>query len=78
AVTILLYQGGLTLAAGAVKPWLSPLMMSELTGAGGALILMIGFNLLGLKQIKTGNFIMALPVIAVFVLADPLALAGMV
>ncbi|MDR3200225.1 MAG: DUF554 domain-containing protein [Spirochaetales bacterium] len=76
-IPILVYQGGLTLLATVVKPWVSPLMLSELTGTGGALILMIGFNLLQLKNIKTGNFIMALVVIAVLVLLDPMVLLGM-
>jgi uncharacterized membrane protein YqgA involved in biofilm formation len=73
-ISILVYQGGLTLLAVFIKPWISPLMLSELTGTGGALVLMIGFNLLQLKQIKTGNFIVALAVIAVLVLCDPLVL----
>jgi uncharacterized membrane protein YqgA involved in biofilm formation len=73
-IAILVYQGGLTLLAVFIKPWVSPLMLSELTGTGGALVLMIGFNLLQLKQIKTGNFIVALAVTAVLVLCDPLAL----
>ncbi|MDR1933097.1 MAG: DUF554 domain-containing protein [Spirochaetales bacterium] len=72
-ITILVYQGGLTLLAVFIKPWVSLLMLSELTGTGGALILMIGFNLLELKHIKTGNFIAALVITAVLVLCDPLA-----
>ncbi|MDR2588515.1 MAG: DUF554 domain-containing protein [Spirochaetales bacterium] len=70
-IPILIYQGGLTLLAAAIAPWVSPLMLSELTGTGGALVLMIGFNLLELKRIKTGNFIMALPAASLLVLADP-------
>jgi len=54
-----------------VKPWVTPLMLSELTGAGGALMLMIGFNLLQLKQIKTGNFLPALVFIVALVLLNP-------
>jgi uncharacterized membrane protein YqgA involved in biofilm formation len=73
-IAILVYQGGLTLLAVFIKPWVSPLMLSELTGTGGALVLMIGCNLLQLKQIKTGNFIVALAVTAVLVLCDPLVL----
>ena len=42
ALPILVYQGVLTLGASAVKPWVSPLMLGELKGVGGALILMIG------------------------------------
>jgi uncharacterized membrane protein YqgA involved in biofilm formation len=73
-IPILVYQGGLTLLAIFIKPWVSPLMLSELTGTGGALVLMIGFNLLQLKQIKTGNFIVALAITAILALCDPLAL----
>jgi uncharacterized membrane protein YqgA involved in biofilm formation len=77
-IAILVYQGGLTLFAVFIKPWVSPLMLSELTGTGGALVLMIGFNLLQLKQIKTSNFIVALALTAALVLCDPLASLGLV
>jgi uncharacterized membrane protein YqgA involved in biofilm formation len=70
-ITILIYQGGLTLLAVFVKPFVTPLLLSELTGVGGALVMMIGFNLLGLRKIKTGNFIVALLVVAVFVFLEP-------
>jgi uncharacterized membrane protein YqgA involved in biofilm formation len=72
ALPILLYQGALTLAAGFLKPFVSDLMLAELTGIGGAFVLMIGLNLLGLKKIKTADFLPALLLIIVFVLADPL------
>ena len=70
-ITILVYQGGLTLLAVVVKPLVTPLVLSELTGVGGALVMMIGLNLLHLKKIKTGNFIMALVVVLVFIAAEP-------
>jgi uncharacterized protein len=60
AVTVLVYQGGLTLAASWVKPYVTPAMISELSAVGGALVMMIGINLLGLKKIKTGDFLPAL------------------
>ena len=72
ALPILLYQGALTLAAGFLKPFVSDLMLAELTGIGGAFVLMIGLNLLGLKKIKTADFLPALLLIIAFVLADPL------
>lgn len=71
ALPILVYQGALTLGAGALKPYVSELMLSELTGIGGALVFMIGFNLLDLKKIKTADFLPALVLIVAFVLLDP-------
>jgi hypothetical protein len=70
-ITILVYQGGLTLLAVVVKSYVTPLMLSELTGVGGALVMMIGFNLLQLKKIRTGNFIVALAVVLVFIALEP-------
>jgi uncharacterized membrane protein YqgA involved in biofilm formation len=71
ALVILAYQGGLTLLAGVISPWVSELMLSEITAVGGALILMIGVNLLDLKHIKTADFIPAILIVILFVLADP-------
>jgi len=72
ALPILLYQGALTLAAGFLKPYVSAQMLAELTGVGGALVLMISLNLLSLKKIKTADFLPALVVMVLLVLADPL------
>ena len=73
-LTILVYQGGLTLLAGLIAPYVSELVLSELSGTGGILVMMIGFNLLKLKEIKTGDFLPALLVILVFVLLEPVVL----
>jgi uncharacterized membrane protein YqgA involved in biofilm formation len=71
ALPVLIYQGLLTLGAGFLKPFVSELMLNELTGIGGALVLMIGLNLLGLKKIKTADFLPSLVLIVIFVLLDP-------
>lgn len=73
ALTILIYQGALTLAAVWVKPWvdLHPLVLSEVSGVGGLMVAMIALNLLELKKIPTGNFLPALVVVVLFVLVDP-------
>mgnify|MGYP005839375155 CR=1 FL=1 len=76
ALPILLYQGILTLAAQYVKPFVGPLMLSELTGVGGAMVLMIGCNLLSVKSIKTANFLPALVLIVILALFDPTILAA--
>jgi hypothetical protein len=72
ALTILAYQGGLTLLAGWLRGFVSPLVITEITGVGGALVIMIGLNLLHLREIKTANYIPALVVVLVFVALDPL------
>lgn len=71
ALTILVYQGALTLAAGLLKPLVSGLMLSELTGAGGALVIVIGINLLGLREIKTANLLPSLLVVVALVALEP-------
>ncbi len=63
ALSVLVYQGALTLAAAWIKPYVTASMMTELSAVGGALVIMIGINLLGLKKIRTGDFLPALVVI---------------
>ncbi len=72
AIAILVYQGGLTLLAVYLSPLVTPLLLSEITAVGGALILMIGINLLDLKRIKTADYIPAILWVILFVLIDPL------
>jgi uncharacterized protein len=70
AATILVYQGALTLAAVWLKPLVSEVLLKELTGVGGALVLMIGVNLLGLTKLKTANFLPSLLLIVLFVVLE--------
>ena len=71
AITILVYQGLLTLVSVWVKPFVTDLMLAELTGIGGALVIMIGLGLLDIKKFKTGDFLPALVVTILLVLAFP-------
>lgn len=71
AVSILVYQGALTLLSGAISPFVTEQMIAELTGVGGATIIMIGINLARLRTIKTANFLPSLAVIILLVLLDP-------
>jgi uncharacterized membrane protein YqgA involved in biofilm formation len=71
ALSVLAYQGLLTLVSMWLKPYVTPLMLAELTGIGGALVLMIGFSLLDIKKLKTGDFLPALVFTVLFVLAMP-------
>ncbi len=70
-ITILLYQGGLTLLAQWVAPLIGEHGLTELSGLGGILVLMIGINLLGLKEIKTANFLPGLLIVLVFTSLEP-------
>ncbi len=60
-VVILVYQGGLTLFAAALQPWMTEAMMAELTAAGGVLLAGLAVSsLLELKPLRVGNWIPAL------------------
>jgi hypothetical protein len=59
-LTILLYQGGLTLGASFFSAFLSSSMIGEMTATGGVLIFAIGLELLELKKIRVANLLPAL------------------
>lgn len=69
SVPVLLYQGGITLAASAASTYLSDRVIAELTATGGLLILGIGLNILELAKIRVGNLLPAIFFAAVFVIA---------
>lgn len=73
ALSILVYQGALTLISVWVKPFVSELMITELTGIGGALVMMIGFGLLDIRKFKTGDFLPSLVITVLLVLVMPYA-----
>ncbi len=62
AVPILLYEGALTLLAGVVGPYLSPAVITEMSAVGGAIIVGIAFNMMGLgrEKIRVGNMLPAI------------------
>jgi len=71
ALAIFIYQGALTLLSVLIKPYVTDSMISELTSTGGALIMMIGINLLGIKKIKTANYLPAVLLAVLFVIISP-------
>jgi uncharacterized membrane protein YqgA involved in biofilm formation len=71
AITILVYQGGITLLAGVLQPLVNELLLGELTAVGGVLVIMIGLNLLGLSRLKTANYLPALLITIGLVALDP-------
>lgn len=58
-VPLLVYQGGITLLAGWVGPYLPGAVITEMTAVGGALIIAIAINMLelGKEKIKVGNML---------------------
>ncbi len=71
AISIFLYQGLLTLASTFIAPYVSDVMLSEISAMGGCLIIMVGINLLELKKIKTANYLISVFLIPVFYVLDP-------
>ncbi len=61
-IPLLAYQGGITLLAGWVGPYLPPAVITEMTAVGGALIIAIAVNMLelGKEKIKVGNMLPAM------------------
>ena len=69
ALTILLFQGSLTLLGYALGNFMSEVQVLMLTATGGLLLLAISLRLLNLKQIPVGNMLPALvlaPLLAAF------------
>ena len=59
SLSVLIYQGTITLAAEYAKPFLVPEVISQMSSVGGLLIVGIGINMLGEKKIKVGNMLPA-------------------
>lgn len=56
-LSVLVYQGAITVLAGVLKPLLSDMVVSQMSLVGSVLILAIGFNLLEIKKFKVGNML---------------------
>ena len=72
AFIIFIYEGLLTLLSTFLQPFCTEQMINELTGCGGAMVVMIGINLAGIKEIKSANFLPGILFTVIFVLLDPL------
>lgn len=72
ALSVLVYQGGLTLLAALVAPYVNDILLAELGATGGVLIIMIGLNLIGIARIKTADYLPALVLSGIFVVAKDL------
>ena len=66
AVPILVYQGGITLAAAIGGSFLSDVIISDLSFIGNALIFCVGINIAFGKKLRVGNMLPALLVPVVY------------
>jgi len=62
---VALYQGGITVAASLLQPYLSSSIINAMTATGGLLILGIGLNILKVSQIRVANLLPAILVAAI-------------
>lgn len=62
ALTVIIYQGALTLLAGVVAPVLSDSVIVEMSAVGGVMLIATGMNIIGLTKdrIRVGNMLPAL------------------
>ncbi|HBK85252.1 MAG TPA: DUF554 domain-containing protein, partial [Firmicutes bacterium] len=65
AISVLVYQGAITLGAKWVAKCLSAAMLSEMNAVGGILVVAIGLGLLEIKKIRVGNLLPAILVAAI-------------
>ncbi len=61
-IPLFLYQGGLTLLASAIGPWLSEAVVAEMSAVGGCIIMGIAVNMLALgkTKLRVGNLLPAI------------------
>ena len=73
---LFIYQGGITLLARFIRPWLTDALISQISCIGSVLIFAIGFNLMFDKKVKVGNLLPAVlfPIILFFLRAFPSSL----
>jgi uncharacterized membrane protein YqgA involved in biofilm formation len=60
ALPVLIYQGGIALVSLAIRDYLTPDIIREMSATGSLIIAGIGFNFLGVKEIKVANLIPAM------------------
>lgn len=60
ALPVLIYEGAMSAGASAVRDFLSPVMVTEISAIGGILIMALGVNMTKLKTIKVVNLLPSL------------------
>ncbi len=72
AGSVLIVQGGLTLAAALFGSFMSEPMILAMTSTGGVLLLGLGLGLLELKEVRVANMLPALIVAPLLIVLAPL------
>ncbi len=67
ALTVLTYQGSLTLLAASLEPLLTDPMIGELSATGGVLIIGISILLLDLRRLRVANYLPSLLIAPIIV-----------
>ena len=67
AITVLVVQGGLSLLGESLSILTEPQALDQLTGVGGVLIMGLAIRMLEIKDIRVGNFLPALVIVAILV-----------
>lgn len=68
AISVLLYQGSITLLSGQVSSLFSEAVVREMTAVGGTLILAIALLILEIKKMNVANLLPAIPAAAIITL----------
>jgi uncharacterized protein len=68
AVPLFIFQAGITLIAVQLQPFLSDVLINQVSAVGGLLILGLALNLLEIKEVKVTNLLPALVVVTIFTL----------
>lgn len=59
-ISVFIYQGFFTIAGGYLQPIMGEVGITELSAAGGIMLMMIGSNLINVKEFKTANYLPSL------------------
>lgn len=68
ALSVLIVQGAITLAAGLISPIFTNALITELTACGGYILVLIGLGLIGASKVKSINTLPALFITPIIVL----------
>ncbi len=60
ALAVLAYQGAIALSASTLSVLMTDVAIAHLTAAGGALVIALGINMLGIGEIRVGNLLPAI------------------
>jgi len=70
AIPLFICQAGIVLLSSTVKDYLSPDIIREMSAVGSLIVAAIGFNFIGLKEIRVANFIPAIFIPLIFMLIE--------